>query len=570
MTATAQDLDGVGLGLRWAFLDEVLDEGAPPSIRFFEVSPENYMRRGGYFPAALERLADRHALRTHGLMLDIGSTDPLDHDYLDALRDFLGRVGARSHSDHLCWSGTRGLTLHDLLPLPTRPDVIAHVVQRVARVQDRLGLPLALENISYYLVPGQSIPEHEWVAEVVERADCGLLLDVNNVWVNAQNHGLDPYAILEALPLDRVVHLHVAGGERLERFDDLVIDTHGTDVGPEVVDLMTWVVERTGPLPVVYERDHDIPSLAELGRQVGALQVAYDAAVARHRRRVEERIRRPRIELAPGEVEGPELAEVESAFTDFIVTREFDAQAVAASTALGGASPARVEVYRRLVRNAMRATIRRFIPRTVARLGEERFDHEVSTWLEAEGPRSKFLRDVPLEFGRFITYRWPGSDLPAYLVDLARHELVEMEVDAAPRRDPVENKEGTSPVQLGLVSKIRFDPAVRIADYDHAVHELAAALDDRKQPPRRATTLLVYRDREHDVRFLALTPFAAALLRQLLDGVTLGDAVRGAASSVAIPLDDALVVRAATLLADLAQRGAALGPDARAVEPGVG
>ncbi|MGB1700428.1 MAG: DUF692 domain-containing protein, partial [Nannocystaceae bacterium] len=170
---------GVGLGLRWAFLDEVLEGQAPSSIRFFEVSPENYMRRGGFYPEALREVARSHRVLTHGLMLNIGSSAPLDQTYLSTLRSFLERMGAERHSDHLCWSGSEGRILHDLLPLSACAATVDHVVERIKRVQDALGMPLALENISYYMLPGSTMPEEEMIAAVLERADCELLLDVN-------------------------------------------------------------------------------------------------------------------------------------------------------------------------------------------------------------------------------------------------------------------------------------------------------------------------------------------------------------------------------------------------------
>ena len=275
-----RDVHGVGLGLRWAFLDDVLEGHAPDSIRFFEVSPENYMRRGGFFPEALMEVAQDHPVLTHGLMLNIGSTTPLDRTYLDTLREFLGRLGATAHSDHLCWNGVDDHMLHDLLPLSATETTIERVADRVQRVQDHLGVPMALENISYYLLPDSTMPEHEMISRLIERAGCHLLLDVNNVWVNARNHGFDPFEYLAQLPLDRVAHLHVAGGRQIPAMDDLIIDTHGTDVSDMVADLMAWVIERIGPRPVLYERDHEIPPLEELGEQVDALNRRYDAAVA--------------------------------------------------------------------------------------------------------------------------------------------------------------------------------------------------------------------------------------------------------------------------------------------------
>jgi uncharacterized protein (UPF0276 family) len=207
-------------------------------------------------------------------------------EFFADLREFLAALpasfGPRWHSDHLCFCGVDGKALHDLLPLPFTGASARRVAARVREAADRLERPMLVENISYYMPLGAStMDELELVTEVLERADCRLLLDVNNVQVNADNHGFDAAAFIDALPLSRVVQLHVAGGERRPALDGLIIDTHGTDVSPRVQALMARVVERIGPVPVIYERDHEIPPLPELERQVTALQAVYDAALAR-------------------------------------------------------------------------------------------------------------------------------------------------------------------------------------------------------------------------------------------------------------------------------------------------
>lgn len=270
---------GVGLGLRWQFLDDVLarldDDGALAPIAFFEVAPENYMRRGGYFPAMLARVAARFPLLSHGLTLSVGGVDPLDGAYLAELRRFLARFEPALHSDHLCFSGVEGLQTHDLLPLPFTAEAARHAASRLRAARRLLGRPVAVENITYYLVPGErEMDEATFLNEVLAQADAELLLDVNNVYVNARNHGdYEPIELLERLPLDRVAALHVAGHERRER---LLIDTHGADAPDPVLDLVAWVIERTGPLPVVVERDHRIPPFEELLAEVGRARAAYD------------------------------------------------------------------------------------------------------------------------------------------------------------------------------------------------------------------------------------------------------------------------------------------------------
>ena len=270
---------GVGLGLRWDFLEEVVDEPDVP-VAFWEVSPENYMRRGGYYPAALERVAERHAVVTHGLTMSLGAVDPPSDEYLRDLGREIGRVGSPWHSDHLCFSSAGARSLHDLLPLKLSDENVERVSDRLRRVQDRLGVPMAFENISWYAHPGRpEMPEAEFICRIAERSGCGLLLDVNNVYVNAQNHGFDPYAFLARMPLDRVVQLHVAGHTKTDT--GLIIDTHGATVCDPVHELLAWTIERTGPRPVLLERDNAIPPLSELLDEVKVLDGVYQQALRR-------------------------------------------------------------------------------------------------------------------------------------------------------------------------------------------------------------------------------------------------------------------------------------------------
>lgn len=274
---------GVGLGLRWPFLEELLAH-PDPGLSFVEICPENYMRRGGYFPAALARAGERFSVLTHGLSMSLGGTDLLDDAYFSELRRFLSRVKARAHSEHLCWSGTPHNMLHELLPMPFSREAVAHVVARTREAQARLDVPLALENITYYAHLGRpEMSEATFLNEVLDRSGAGLMLDVNNVYVNAQNHRFDPVEFLGQLPLDRVVQLHVAGHHRWED-EDLLVDTHGAPTPDPVIALLEWVIERTGPLPVVLERDQHIPPLDELLSEVQTLRAAYDRALAARQR----------------------------------------------------------------------------------------------------------------------------------------------------------------------------------------------------------------------------------------------------------------------------------------------
>lgn len=285
ISARAAVPTGVGLGLRGPFLAEVDRGAADGRVPFWEVSPDNYVARGGSRPARLASVAERFPILSHGLSLSLGGLDPLDAEFLAGLRGFLD-AGLRSpwHSDHLCFSGHDGKMLHDLLPLPWTTASARRVAARVREVSERLERPMLVENISYYLpLGGAPLDEAAFVVEVLERADCGLLLDVNNVFVNASNFGFDPLEWLARVPLDRVVQLHVAGHEFWDdERRDLIIDTHGAPVRGEVDALLAWVVERTGALPVLLERDENIPPLAELLAERDRVDAVYQAALARH------------------------------------------------------------------------------------------------------------------------------------------------------------------------------------------------------------------------------------------------------------------------------------------------
>lgn len=284
---------GVGLGLRAEFLTAANAGEADGRVAFLEISPENYMHRGGPVVRKFEEIAARVPIISHGLMMSLGALDPFDDDYFTALREFLARHAKtlpKWHSDHLCFSTEQGAVLHDLLPLPADERTAMRVAGRIREAQDRLERTLAIENISYYLPIGQPrLSEAEFVRLVCEEADCGLLLDVNNVYVNSKNFGFDVREMLAGYPLDRVVQLHVAGHTRWDRFE-MFLDDHGATAEPTVHELMQWVVERIGPVPVLLERDSAIPPLGELLEEVASLQASYDVALERRAARAAQEL----------------------------------------------------------------------------------------------------------------------------------------------------------------------------------------------------------------------------------------------------------------------------------------
>jgi uncharacterized protein (UPF0276 family) len=251
---------GFGLGLRPAHYAEIL--ASRPAVDWFEVITENYLVGGGRPLHYLDAIRARYPIVMHGVSLSIGSSAPLDLAYVDRVRALAARCEPEWISDHLCWTGTDGLNLHDLMPLPYTEEALAHLVPRILAVQERLGRPLVLENVSSYVAYVQSaMSEWEFLAEVARRTDCGLLLDVNNVYVSSRNHGFDPRAFIDGVPGDRVRQFHLAGHLDLGSH---VIDTHDAPVCEAVWDLYAYALRRHGPVSTLLERDDHIPPLAEL------------------------------------------------------------------------------------------------------------------------------------------------------------------------------------------------------------------------------------------------------------------------------------------------------------------
>jgi uncharacterized protein (UPF0276 family) len=272
--------EGIGLGLRSPIAKQLFL--APPSaLRWLEIHPENYVERGGHYETLLRQARGRFPLLTHGLSMGFGSLRPFSNDAVASLGALLSELRVPWHSDHLCFAEVDGVYAHDLLPLPFNEEAIDVCVQRIRELQDALNVPIAVEHISYYMRPaGSVLSELDHLNEVLARADAKLLLDVNNVYVNAMNHGFDPYAFIADLPLSRVVQLHVAG--HYLRSDGQRIDTHAEPVCEEVFALFEYTLQKLArPLPVLLERDDNFPDFDELAAEVTRLDAIYQQVLAR-------------------------------------------------------------------------------------------------------------------------------------------------------------------------------------------------------------------------------------------------------------------------------------------------
>jgi uncharacterized protein len=264
MPEASRELRGAGLGLRRTLLGPLqsMDQG---SVDFLEVAPENWIGIGGRFNRQFRELAERYPIALHGLSLDIGGPDPIDTDLVRSVKSLISEIDAPLYSEHLTYCAAQG-HLYDLLPIPFTEEAVHHVAGRVRQVQDILGQPIVLENASYYAQPHADMTEAEFVRAVLSESDSGLLLDVNNIYVNSINHCYDPLEYLDALPLERVHYIHVAG--HYDEAPDLKVDTHGSDVIDPVWALLTQAYQRLGPVPTLLERDFNIPPLAELLQEV--------------------------------------------------------------------------------------------------------------------------------------------------------------------------------------------------------------------------------------------------------------------------------------------------------------
>lgn len=258
---------GAGLGLRRSIMGALADQ--PPSqVNFMEIAPENWIGVGGAYAKQIRQFSERYPLICHGLSLSIGSPAPLDEAFLHKLKRFLRQHNVPLYSEHLSYCSDDG-HLYDLMPIPFTEEAVHYVADRIKRVQDILEQPISMENVSYYAAPGKEMEEIDFLSAVLAEADCELLLDVNNIYVNSINHGYDADEYLKAIPAERISYIHVAG--HYNEAEDLIVDTHGADVIDPVWEILDKAYKHFGVIPTLLERDFNIPPLPELMEEVDTI-----------------------------------------------------------------------------------------------------------------------------------------------------------------------------------------------------------------------------------------------------------------------------------------------------------
>ena len=255
---------GFGLGLRHHYYEEVLR--TKPALDWFEILSENYLVPGGKPLYYLDKIREHYPLVMHGVSLSLGSSDPIDKDYLKQLKELACRVEPEWISDHLCWTGVQGLNIHDLLPIPYTYEAATHIVSRIQQVQDFLGRPILIENVSSYLTYKQSeLSEWDFILEIVQQAGCYILLDVNNVYVSSVNHQFNPLEYIHSMPANRVAQIHLAGHANHGNY---IVDTHDAPIVQEVWDLYAATIRHLGAVSTMVERDDNMPPFTDLLHEI--------------------------------------------------------------------------------------------------------------------------------------------------------------------------------------------------------------------------------------------------------------------------------------------------------------
>lgn len=563
---SAAPLRGQGIGLRSPHYRELCEApGAVAGVDWLELITENFLCPGGRPRQVLRAVQARYPLALHGVALSLGSVDPLNPDYLRRLRNLVNEVQPALVSDHLCWGSHGGHYAHDLLPLPFTEEALAHVAARVGRVQELLGRRILIENVSSYLTFTHShLTEWEFLSELCARADCLLLLDVNNVFVNAHNHGFDARDFLRGVPPERVAQIHLAGHRTR---GPLLLDTHDQPIREEVWALYREAIARCGPVPTLVEWDDHIPALEQLvavARRADAItaETMGDAAP----RAAAFAGPAARARAAPGASAAPapmRLAEAQSRLWTAITARESLPEALAArglpasfltELVAGDAradAVARADVYNAMYFLRVLDFVREDYPVLAHTLGEDAFRALCADFLQAHPSPSPLARDAGAALPAFLPGWLAAHDEPAWLTDLARLEWARADlVDGAPDARPLTLGEVQALAQAtGDLSALplRLVPTARLLTLAHRVDEVWRASGEAPSPPPEPTAMLIWR-RAGDVYHRVLPADEHAWLRQVEAGTTFGVLCEHAAAADPGDAPDASAARIATAL----------------------
>jgi uncharacterized protein len=501
---------GQGVGLRTTHFRQFL-EGTPP-VAWVEAISENFMGVGGRPLAVLEKVRRDRPVVLHGVSLGVGSAAPLELGYLDQLKALIQRIQPALVSDHLCWGRAHGRYVHDLLPMPLTEEALDHVVARVTEVQDRLDRRMLLENVSSYMSFKESeLTEWEFLTEVSRRADCGILLDVNNIYVSARNHGFDPRAFLDGVPVDRVQQFHLAGHE--DR-GTLVLDTHEGHIVDAVWDLYRHAVRRFGAVPTLIEWDEAIPELPVLldeSAKAGALmaeELPRQAPVPEV----------PRLERGARPPRPPSLKQTQDTIFLWVTGEQEPAQAEALVNG-GALEPAdRVQVYGEMYWLRMRDMLRLDYPRVLALLGEASFDVLTARYMKRFPSTRPSLNDFGRNLAALLEEQ-PVEGAP-WLRDLARVERARTEAFVAADSTVLEAAALQALGEGFGQARLVATPAVRLVHLEHDV--LPCFHEDEARPEKRPLHVVAWR-KGYQAFHVAVPADEAQALERVLQGATLAE-----------------------------------------------
>lgn len=478
---------GVGVGLRREILDETLESTA--DIDWVEITPEAYLGCHGKSMARLERAASVFPFISHGVNLSLGSTDELNKDYLIQLKQLLDTFNVAWWSDHVSFASFDSVYVNNLLPLPRNDRTVKHFVQRIRQAQEFICRPILIENISFYMPnpPGTSMSEAEFLTEILETADCGMLLDVNNVYVNSVNHGFDPFDFIKQLPLDRVVQIHVAGHNYHE---NTIIDTHSEAVCEPVFDLLAFVLNRVRPKGVMLERDDNFPSFDKILDEVKRIRQIFEGSlmyntesVAEKERAIEVLGARASDSSEPTKTDADvDLASVEKVFSKVVLDRiDRDEIVSAAESDLPDAGgfcsrhAEQLDLYGRITDAGALATMQCIFPVTKKLLGEKTWEWAIAEYYHRHPPSRFVLASVGQFFPQFLqsVKDYLPSEFVLEMADFewTRMAIVEQEVHwtdlPAPQFTRGADLAGRKPV---------LNPSLIVKEYSFNVVELFDSL----------------------------------------------------------------------------------------------